>query len=980
MIAVISSNFLSIKSHLSASNIFQRPPKSRRALGRFFLLTLLLFSSASTFALGERSYLLSKYKNGSVAVVGEREIATLYVDTKDFSGVQKAVGNLQLDIERVTGKKPKLVHQADDLDRYAVIVGVIGQSELIDQLIERGKIDPEPIVGQWDGYHIQVVNKPFPGVVRAVVIAGNDKRGATYGVYDISERIGVSPWYWWADVPVKKRSTIFISKELFVQDAPKVKYRGIFLNDEAPALTGWVLENYGNYNHEFYERVFELLLRLKANFLWPAMWNNSFNVDDEQNMKLADEYGIVMSTSHHEPMMRAHKEWTHGGKGPWDYSTNAKNLYSFWEGGIKRNQPYESVITLGMRGDGDEPMSERENVSLLEKIVKDQREIISKVHDKKLSEVPQVWALYKEVQGYYEKGMRVPDDVTLLWCDDNWGNIRRLPTPEERKREGGAGVYYHFDYVGGPRSYRWINTTPISKIWEQMNLAYRYDATKIWIVNVGDLKPMEYPIEFFLRMAWDPDKWSRENISEFGYLWAKREFGSQYANEIAALMTDYTRHNSRRKPELQEAFIYSQLHYNEADRITAEVKDMVSRAEALYEKMSDEAKDAFYQLVLHPVKASAIVTEMYDMVAKNHLYANQGRATANDYAERARLLFKADADLTSEYHTKLSDGKWNHFMSQPHIGYTHWNNPPENTLPLLYQYEPHSSADMGVAIEGKAEAWPTPGNYQLASFSPYGQESRRIDVFNKGTQAFEFKAKASAPWIKLSHTSGEVKQLQSIDVSIDWNKVPGSQATGNVHITGTGWGGASIGITAINTQSKSIRGFVEADGYISIEAEGFHRKEDSHGFAWEKIDQHGRTLSAMSVFPITDFSFENPKKAPYLEYDVFLFSKGEISVEAVFSPSLPMLPGRGLRYAIGLNDETPQIIDIVKDMSEAAWEESVRTNSRKSISKHTISKAGRHKLRIYMVDPAVTLQKIVINTGGLKPSYLGPEQSINVER
>lgn len=947
-------------------------------MAKLFCLIFLFFLSSASAALGEKSYVSSKYKKGHVVVIGEKDMATLYVDNKDFKGVQKAAGNLQRDIERVTGKKPELVHSRAALGKYAIIVGAIGHSELIDQLIESGKIDPEAIANQWDAYHIQTVYKPFPGVIRALVIAGSNKRGASYGVYDLSEKIGVSPWYWWADVPTKKRDRLYIIKNTFIQDAPKIKYRGIFLNDEAPALTGWTLQNYGNYNHQFYENVFELLLRLKANFLWPAMWNNSFNVDDKQNMIMADEYGIVMSTSHHEPMMRAHKEWTHGGEGPWDYANNQKTLYEFWEGGIQRNKPYESVITLGMRGDGDEPMSESENVSLLEKIVKDQREIIARVHEKPLNEVPQVWALYKEVQGYYEKGMRVPDDVTLLWCDDNWGNIRRLPTPEERKRSGGAGVYYHFDYVGGPRSYRWINTVPVAKIWEQMNLAYHYDANKIWIVNVGDLKPMEYPIEFFLRMAWNPEAWPKERIEEYGKLWAKREFGASYVDEIADLMTGYTRHNSRRKPELQEAFIYSQLHYDEADRITAEVKDLTARAEALYEKMPATHKDAFFQLVLHPVKASAIITEMYDMVAKNQLYASQGRANANDYAERARLLFEMDAALEKQFHTELSNGKWNHFMSQPHIGYTHWNNPPANTLPLLYHYEPHGAADMGVAVEGMKEAWPVPASYQLPSFHPYGKAQRNIEIFNKGTHAFNFLAKASEPWIILSNTSGQVKVNQPIQVSIDWDQAPTGKASGNIHIAGTGWGGATIKVNIVKPDARvveNLQGFIEADGYVAIEAENYSRKKDSHGFAWEKIPQHGRTLSSMSSFPVTDFSFENPKKAPYLEYDIHFFSTGEFTVEAIFAPSWPIFPGRGLRYGIGFGNETPHIVDIVKDMSESAWEESVRIDARKISSKHKINKPGMHKLRIYMVDPAVTLQKIVINTGGLMPSYLGPQQS-----
>jgi len=946
---------------------------------------VLLCTSSLSYALGEKSWLSPTAKTGDITLANAKSTATLYIDTQDYPGVQRAVKNLQTDIEKVSSYKPNILQTASDLKNQAVIIGTIGHSALVDSLIAAKKIDVSKIKGQWDAYQISVVQNPAPGITQALVIVGADKRGTTYGVYSLSEQIGVSPWYWWADVPVKKKSSLVVAKNTFAEEMPKVKYRGIFLNDEAPALTNWVTKNYGNYNHNFYEKVFELLLRLKANYLWPAMWNNAFADDDPQNMILADEYGIVMSTSHHEPMMRADKEWNRHGKGPWEYSKNPKNLYDFWSDGVKRNKDYESVYTVGMRGQQDEPMSEGENVQLLERIVHDQREILGNVFGKeKVAEVPQVWALYKEVQGFYERGMRVPDDIILLWCDDNWGNIRRLPTPEERKRIGGAGIYYHFDYVGGPRSYRWINTVSIAKIWEQMNLAYEYEANKIWIVNVGDLKPMEYPIEYFLRMAWNPEQWPKERIPEFGKLWAEREFGAQYADEIAEIMTGYTRHNLRRKPELQDEKVYSQLNYNEANRITANITDLRNKAEALYAKMPAESKDAFFQLVLHPVKASAIVTELYDMVGKNHLYAEQGRSDANEYGNKARALFKADSDLQKQYDTELSQGKWAHFMDQSHIGYTNWNNPPVNTMPLLYDAQPHNLADMGVAIEGAASAWPQQassvwphkGTYELARFDPYGQQTRTIEVFNKGTEPFKFSAKTSDPWIILSYTSIQVETSQKIAVSIDWRKAPKGAATGKISITGTGWGGATIKVSAVNHDPvpKTFKGFIEADGYVAIEAEHFSKAQPAAGYKWEKIPEHGRNLSSMSVFPVAHNSFTDVKNAPYLEYSFYLFNSGDVNIDSIFAPSWAFAPGRGLSYAIAVDDEAPQIIDIVKDMSDGAWEESVRSEMRKATSTHKIP-AGAHKLRIYAIDPGLALERILINTGGLLPSYLGPEES-----
>lgn len=948
---------------------------------RVFLFWILLFIAPASLALGDKTW-LAKSAGNNLVLVDKNTSAELIIDNDEFPGVVRAAKNLQTDIETVTSKKPSLNTSISNNSKEIVLIGTLGNNKLIAQLVASNKLDVSKIQNQWDAYQVQVIEQPFPEVKRALVIVGANKRGTMYGIYSLSEQIGVSPWYWWADVPAKKKSALFIDKKTQLVEIPKVKYRGIFLNDEAPALTNWVTEKYGNYNAKFYEKVFELLLRLKANFLWPAMWNNAFADDDPQNMILADEYGIVMSTSHHEPMMRADKEWNRYGKGPWEYSKNPENLYKFWVDGAKRNKPYESIYTLGMRGQEDEPMSEGENIGLLEKIVNDQRKIIGDIFGKdQLTQVPQVWALYKEVQGFYERGMRVPDDVILLWCDDNFGNIRRLPTPDERKRSGGAGVYYHFDYVGGPRSYRWINTVSIAKIWEQMHLAYTYEANQIWIVNVGDLKPMEYPIEFFLNMAWNPEAWPKERIPEFATLWAEREFGKEHAQEIAAIMTGYTRHNLRRKPELQDANIYSQLNYGEADRVTAEIKSYAMRAETLYAKIPSEQRDAFYQLVLFPAKASAIVTELYDAQAKNHLYAQQARANTNEYADKVRALFAADAALEQEYH-QLNGGKWNHFMSQPHIGYSNWNNPPADTLPVIHLYEPHKAAEMGIALEGVARAWPSAGTYQLERFDPLGKQQRTIEVFNKGKETFTATAQASAPWIKISHTSVQVKTVAQIQVSIDWSKAPKGEATGSVKITGTDWGDATIAVKAINSgvTKRAVKGFAEADGYIAIEAEHYQRQGDANDdmgakLRWEKIPEHGRTLSSMSVYPITDKSFSDVTAAPYLEYDFYSQSSGEFKVEGLFAPSWPLMPERGLRYAIAIDNQAPQIVDLTADMSAETWEESVRSDVRRSITHHRIDKSGTHKLRIYSLDPGVTLQKIIIDTGGLLPSYLGPEES-----
>jgi len=625
------------------------------------------------------------------------------------------------------------------------------------------------------------------------------------------------------------------------------------------------------------------------------MWGSAFNEDDPLNPQLADEYGIVMGTSHHEPMLRAQQEWKRHGQGAWDYRTNAEGLRSFWETGIARNKKYESIVTIGMRGDGDLPMvpggDVAQNVTLLEKIVADQRSILSRLVDPNPAAVPQVWALYKEVQEYYEKGMRVPDDVTLLWCDDNWGNLRRLPTPEERGRSGGAGIYYHLDYVGGPRSYKWLNTVPITKIWEQMNLAYQYDARRIWNVNVGDLKPLEFPTEFFLSMAWNPERWSKDQLSEFTRLWAAREFGPAEANGIADIVSKYTKYNGWRKPELLEPATFSLENYQEADRVLDGWKSLTRQAEQIYKRLPQNEQDAFFELVLYPVKASAQVAELYIAAGKNHLYASMGRASANDFAAEARSLFQADADLAARYNHKLAGGKWNHMMDQTHIGYTNWQEPPVNTMPPVKEIELPREAKTGV-VQGADEE----------------PEATRV--------------------------------------------------------------------TALPAQ-KAARGFVESAGVVSIEAEHYSRKTEAGGAHWDRIPDCGRTLSCMTVFPVTSPSLE-PPAAPSLEYSVYLLEAGAPYVHVLLSPTLNFVPGRGLRFAIAWDNQPPQIVDALANNSQKDWEQTVKDGVRTVIWPATVARPGSHVLKVWMVDPGVVLQKMVIDCGGLKPSYLGPPESLRL--
>jgi hypothetical protein len=906
------------------------------------------------------------------------------VDSHDFPGVIRAAGDLRIDIERVTGIQP---HQLNGITstKTAVIVGTIGKNALINQLIKSGKLKTD-LEGRNEKFITTVVSDPFPGVDQALVIAGSDKRGTIYGIYDLSQQIGVSPWYWWADVPVKKQSELYVIPGTHTQGEPAVQYRGIFINDEQPALGGWVRDNTGGFNSKFYVKVFELILRMKGNFLWPAMWGQSFFSDDTLSHRLADEYGIVIGTSHHEPLMRAHVEWQREGGGKWNYQSNPERLREFWREGISRMNNYESIVTLAMRGDGDEPMSEDSNVKLLQKIVADQRQIIAEVTKKDITKTPQVWALYKEVQDYYDKGMRVPDDVTLLLCDDNWGNIRKLPSQKDLAHPGGYGVYYHYDYVGGPRNYKWLNTNPIAKVWEQMNLAYEYKATKIWIVNVGDIKPVEFPIEFFLDFAWNPEKWPQDKLQHYTELWATREFGSQHSEAIARIMSAYTKFNGRRKPELlgPDSFspeLYSLTDYDEAERIVKEYNTLAAEAETIYNQLPEESKAAYYQLIFYPVLACANLNEMYYHVRMNTLCVAQGRVSGNEHALLAQKLFERDSLLSVYYNKTLSGGKWNHLMDQLHIGYKGWHDDFKvNHLPEMKLVKAKEGSIPALVLEGNSQSYKAgdaPGTLPL--MDAFNRQNRELVLFNQGQKGFVYKIKCSEPAMLFTPASGNITKETTITVSANWDKLASGRKQVPVEIEIPGHKSLKFLIDLFNpapSERNEAKGFSDAAGFISIEAAHFSRTVNYDSLRWTELPDHGRTLSAIAVFPVAAPVTEDFTKSPYVEYDLHFFSQGKAKTQFYLSPAIDFTAGKGLRFAVSLDNNAPIVINMHEQNTQRDWEESVKNNIRIATTEFDVSTPGRHTLRVYRIDPGVVLQKIVIDTGGLKPSYLGPPESV----
>lgn len=913
------------------------------------------------------------------AIINSEKVAPILISSDDYEGVKKVANFLKQDLESVSAKQSVLYVDEVENEDFAIIVGTLGKSSLITKLISDGKINVSDVENRWEVSLIQTVDNPIEGVKKALVIVGSDKRGTIFGMFDLSAQIGVSPWYWWADVPVEKQSAVYVKDGRYNLGEPKVQYRGIFLNDEEPALGGWVRETFGGFNAQFYEKVYELILRMKGNFLWPAMWGKAHADDDPQNPILANEYGIVINYSHHEPMMRSHVEWSRYGKGAWDYTKNKETLDNFWREGISRDLGNESIVTIGMRGDGDEAMSDDRNIDLLSEIIQNQRRIIEEVTEKPAEETPQIWALYKEVQDYYDMGMRVPDDIMLLYCDDNWGNVRRTPGKEELQRKGGSGLYYHFDYVGGPRNYKWINTNPLPKIWEQNKLAYAKGVDKLWVVNVGDLKPMEFPIQFYLDLAWDPDRFSANDIEAYSVAWAKQQFGKEYANEIAQYMSLYGKYNGRRKPELLDQNTYSLRNYREWENVANDYNALTNRAKDIYNKIPTEYKDAYYQLVMYPIEATANLYNLYHSTAKNHLYFQQQRAATNLMADSVKYYYEKDSLMTLYFHTDLANGKWNHMMAQTRIGYTYWQQPDYNVIPQIHTLVVKNVSLPQIILEGQ-ENVVSKVNNSLPTFSPFNSDSYFIEIFNQGNKPFNFKISSKDKWIVVSENKGVVNSEKRIFVSVDWSKVPENSAQGKLVVNANGVKNEIV-VPLWNpsqTEKDGIKGFVGNNGFISIESSSFSRINNNKDAFWSVIPDIGRTRDGLVSQP---YNAENQKveTAPTVEYDFYINEDAKINVHTYFSPTLNFTGKEGLQFFLQIDEFEPIIVNAHNDDSEKHWENIVSNHIAEFITEHNTLKSGNHTLKIGMISSGLVLQKIIINSGGLKPSYLGPKESAFVK-
>lgn len=918
---------------------------------------------------------------GSFLLWGPGGRADLAAAPTESKPVLRVVADLAADWERVSGEAPRRV-SAPEKGTPALLVGTQAGNPLISAWAEEGLLDLSALEGAWEAALVARVGS-------TLCVVGSDPRGTVFAVYRLCEAMGVSPWHWWSRTPVFLRKEVWLAPGPRFFPGPRVQYRGLFLNDEFPNLTRWVAKNWGEafpgvarYGKEFYAKVFELLLRLGGNTLWPAMWNNAFYEDDPLNVAAAAEFGIVMGTSHQEPMTRAQKEWDRRHKsrlGSWDWRRHRNELLEFWRQGVRARKNDEVLVTIGLRGADDTEMQQggpEEGRAMLEEIVALQRTLIGEETGRKPAETPQVWCLYKEVLDLYRRGLRVPDDVILLWPEDNWGYLRRVPTAAERKRAGGAGIYYHFDYHGGPRSYQWVHTTPLGKVWDQMTLAARYGADRLWMVNAGHLKGYELAMEYFLRLGWNPEGPALARIGSWTEAWAAREFGKAHSPAIARMLGDYGLFNGRRKPELLAPDTYSLTDYHESERVVEEYGTLAAQAREIRERVAPEAFEAYYQCVEFPITACALVHRLYAAAGRQALYAAQGRASASFWEAETKRLFTQDLELMEEYNHRFADGAWEHFMDQPHLGYVSWNDPPANSLDALDLRSPPVPPGRlpGIFWEGGGE------NLALDVFR---RPRRWVDLFRKGQDSFEFQTEVSRPWILVSAAKGTVDADVRLWVELDWSQVP-PEGVQKESLTVRMDGREFVVPLEVFHPARPRRDegpwFVETDGVVAVDAVHWHRCRPSGEAVWEPVAEIGLFGSGVRSRGADAPPLVPGQNSAVLEYDLYCFTPGEASLDLILAPTLNCFDGRNLSWAWSWDDEPPRIVEAVPAGFDAMhhnpdWEKTVADSVRHSRTRAEISRSGPRTLKIWMVDPGVVLYRIILDLGGLRPSYLGPPES-----
>ena len=940
-----------------------------------------------------------------------RQTAAILYDASDAAVVKRAAELFAADVEAVTGRRPQVTSATGETGP-AVIVGTVGGSALIRRLSEAGKIDTAPLEGAWERYLIQTVANPLPGIRKALVIAGSDRRGAAYGLFTLSELIGVSPWYWWADVPVKKHAALHVDAPPTYSQTPSVRYRGIFLNDEDWGLTPWASQTFeperGNIGPRTYAKVCELLLRLKANYLAPAMHpvSTSFNQIPE-NKLVADTFAIVMGSTHCEPLLlNTASEWDTQTMGPWNYDKNKEGINRVLTQRVRENSPYENVYTLALRGLHDGAMSTtlpmHEKVRMLQQALLDQRQILAENIDRPVETVPQAFTPYKEVLEIYSNGLELPDDVTIVWPDDNYGYMKRLSGVREQRRTGRSGVYYHVSYLGVPHSYLWFSTTPPSLMYEELRKAYDTTADRLWLLNCGDLKGSEMQVSLFLDMAWDIGRFTADNVVTYPARWLAGIFGEAYYDRLEAMTREHLRLAFPRKPEYMgwgyhwnrfdhncEQLTdtdFSFTNYDEAPRRLEAYRKLGARAEALLHEIGDEARPAFYQLVYYPLRGAELMNRMTLGGQRNRWYARQGRAATNAVRDEVQRCYDSLQVITRGYNSLLG-GKWNHMMSmrQNYDGVSAYFN-----LPHLATHDAAGAPRLALQVAGE-DVTGARAFHALPAFDNYLRRTYPVEIYNRGGGTLAWTAHASEPWVVLSKSAGKTADEERITVGIDWEKAPSGNAVPAQIVFRAGEQSEKVLVSLFNPTAPSraeLRGiYVENNGCVSIPAPGCHRVRENDRIKITAVEDLGIEGPALQLGdPTAPLQIFRSRDVPCAEYDFYAFDAGSVDVYTYVLPTFPLHADRDFRIGENTNTDTKYSVQI-DDGALATpssshveysqvWFESVLRNCAVNKSTLHIDKPGRHTLRIRVGDPGIVLQKIVLDFGGMKRSYLGPQSTL----
>ena len=975
---------------------------------RILLLGLFCCSLISA----EAQVLLDKgIGKNSFPIVSSSTDAVVCFDGKDATVVRKTVSLFVDDVHHVTGKELKIEENEPGKvsARYAIIVGTIGESEWIDALAAKNKIDTAAIAGSWERYLIETVNNPVPGIKKAIVIAGSDRRGTAYGLLSISKAIGVSPWYWWADAPITQQKQLSVRVDKFISKTPSVKFRGIFINDEDWGLYRWSKRNFekelGNFGPKTYAKVCELLLRLQANYLCPAMHDASMAFHRiSENRLVADSFAIVMGSSHCEPLLfNTASEWKRDKMGEWDYIGNKDGVNKVLKSRVVECAPFENVYTLALRGLHDRAMKASNNMAdrkqMLQEALMAQRQMLVDVTGKRAEDIPQAFTPYKEVLDVYDEGLELPDDVTIIWPDDNYGYMKRLSSPKEQKRSGRSGVYYHSSYLGKPHDHLWMNTTSPTLMYEELRKAYDMTADRIWLLNAGDIKSCEFAVDYFLTMAFDIDSFNYERAANYRTEWLCGMLGDEYRNEYQDVINSFYKLAFARKPEFMgwgyqwatdkhgkernTDTDFSIVNYREVDNRLEEYSRIGNIAEKILNTLPEEKKACYYQALYYPVKGCELLNRMILNGQKNRWYSIQQRATTGQLEKMTKACYDSLEVITKGYNSLLG-GKWDHVMTMKQGFAAAYFD-----LPALRKANLAPTASLGILAEGEDILKGQKSFHSLPAFNTYFRQSYYVDVFNKGVTPLKWSTSVSDNWILLDKKAGETTTEERIEVSVDWTKVPvGEKIFGTLEVISEHGEKENVYISVFNPSSPSLAEmdtlFVEHNGYVSINAAGFHRKVENDAIKMITIPNLGIENTAIQLGdPVAAPQRTAGRSTPRLEYDFYTFEQGSVDVYTYVLPTFTLCKDRGYagheatnvetKYGVCI-DEGPVMNPSTSSFEYAQiWYESVLRNYRVNKTTLHIDKPGKHTVKIICGDAGTVLQKIVLDFGGMKRSYLGPQ-------